>query len=75
MVHAPMGRFQSELKIGITFIFRFHSRPIQIVVLFPAQARRQKKLRHPTRPAEDAVRTTKGLQERIQLFEWDDGET
>ena len=36
--------------------------------------RRQKKLRQPTIPAED-VRTTKGLQEWTQLYEWDDGET
>ena len=36
---------------------------------------RQKKLRYPTRPGEDVVRTTKGLQERTQQFEWDDGET
>ena len=31
-----------RIKIGITFIFRFHRRPIQTVVLFPVQARRQK---------------------------------
>ena len=34
-----------------------------------------KKFRHPTRPAEDVVRTTKGLQERTQPLEWEDGET
>ena len=38
------------------------------------QAGRQKKLRQRTRPAED-VRLTKGLQERTQPNEWDDGET
>ena len=40
-----------------------------------AQAGRQKKFRQPTRPAGDVVRMTKGLQERTQLIEWDDGET
>ena len=35
---------------------------------------KQKKLQHPRRPAEDTVRTTKGLQERTQIIEWDDGE-
>ena len=38
-------------------------------------ARRQKKRRHPTRPAEYVIRTTKGLCERAQLYEWNDGET
>ena len=33
----------------------------------------RKKLRYSTRPAEE-VKTTKGLQERTQLIEWDDGE-
>ena len=35
MCHAPMGRFQFESKIGITFIFMFHRRPIQIDVVVP----------------------------------------
>ena len=35
MFHAPMGRFQLESKIGITFISRFHRRPIQLVVFVP----------------------------------------
>ena len=30
--------------------------------------------RHSTRPAEDVVRTMKGLQEQTQQIEWDDGE-
>ena len=38
------------------------------------QARRQKKFRHPTIPADDGNKLTKGLQERTQLIEWDDGE-
>ena len=33
-----------------------------------AQARRQKKIQHPTRPVENIVITTKGLQERKQLL-------
>ena len=32
-----------------------------------AQAEQQKKLRHPTRPAEDVVEKTKGLQKPTQL--------
>ena len=36
---------------------------------------RQEKLRHPTRPAEDVVRTMEGLQERTQVIECDDRET
>ena len=35
---------------------------------------RQKKLRQP-RPFEDVTKVTKGVQERRQLIEWDDGET
>ena len=38
-----------------------------------ARARRQKKLQHPTRPVENVVSTTKGLQERKITIEWDDG--
>ena len=37
--------------------------------MFHAQDGRQKKLRHPTKPAEDVVKTTKGLQEQTQLIE------
>ena len=37
------------------------------------QAGRQKKLRH-LKSAED-VRTTKGLQERTRIIDWNDGET
>ena len=36
---------------------------------------KSKKLRHPTRTAEDVVRTTNGLQQLTQLIEWDDGKT
>ena len=38
-----------------------------------AQARRQKKLLHPTRPVENVVITTKGLLDRKTTIEWDDG--
>ena len=74
------GKISVKIKVGITFIFRFHRRLIQLIVFVQlqrstAQAGRQNKLRHPTRFAEDVVRTTKGLQERTQLTEWDDGET
>ena len=40
-----------------------------------SQAGRQKEFRDPIRPAEDTNKLTKGLQERTQLIEWDDGET
>ena len=80
--------FHARIKIGITFIFVFHRRPIQLVVFVPVgllsflrhllqvllgvfelqpltvQAGRQKKLRLPTRPAEDINILTKGLEER-----------
>ena len=67
-------------------MFRLHRRPIQLVVFVPvglssldqrsnAQVHRQKQFRHPTRPAEDVNKLAKGLQERTQLIEWDDGET
>ena len=62
------GKISVRIKIGINFILWFHRRPIQIVVLVPLG------LSSFLRPAEDVVRTTKGLQERTQLFEWDDGE-
>ena len=39
-----------------------------------AQTERQKKLRQPTRAAEDVKKVTKGLQEPPQLIKWDDGE-
>ena len=39
-----------------------------------AREGRHKKLRRPTWPAQDVVRTTKGLQGRTQLIQWDDGE-
>ena len=38
-----------------------------------AQARRQKKLQNPTRPLENVALTTKDLQERKTIIEWDNG--
>jgi hypothetical protein len=55
MFHAPMGRFQLEL-IYLYYLFELQ--------LSTAQARRQKKLQHPTRLVENIALTTKGLQER-----------
>ena len=43
--------------------------------MFKFLARRQKKLQHHTRPVENAVLTTKSLQEREITIEWDDGKT
>jgi hypothetical protein len=43
-------------------MFRFHCRPIQFVVF-------------PSRPAEDVIKLTKGLQGGTQLIALDDGET
>ena len=117
-----LGTF-CRIKIGITFIFRFHRRPIQLAVFVPVdlssicrhlqallrveipsvarpgqltvlvqitdsfncwmskflrfmhrwegftQAGRQNKFRHPTRPAQDVNKLTKGLQERTQVIE------
>ena len=37
-----------------------------------AQTRRQQKLQYPTRPVENDVLTTKGLQERKTTTEWND---
>ena len=45
--------------VGLSWLSRHFQR---------VQARRQKKLRHTTRPVENVLITTKGLQERIQLF-------
>ena len=39
------------------------------------QASRYKELPHPTRPVKNDLITTKGLQEKAPLFEWDDGES
>ena len=75
MFHATMGRFQLELINFYYLIFTVV--PFNSYVFFPelqlltAQARRQKKLQHQTRPVKNVVITTKGLQERKQ---WDDGE-
>ena len=45
------------------------------IILIGIKFLNMKKLPHPTKPAEDVVRTTKDLQERTQLIERDDGET
>ena len=58
-----MGRFQLEL---IYFYYLFFQ-------LSTVQSRRQKKLQHPTKPFENVVLTTKGLQDRKTTIEWDDG--
>ena len=79
-----------RIKIGITFFYRFHRCPIQLVVIscrpfvtFVTWSTglgclswlgRLKKLRK-TRPADDVTKVTKDLQERTQLIELDDGET
>ena len=82
MFHAPMGRLQLELTLELP-LFSGCVRSCRPFVVFTTSSagivecrRRQKKLRHPTRPAEeDFVRTTKVLQEETRLFEWDDRET
>jgi hypothetical protein len=77
LFHAPMGRFQLELFIFITYFSTVV--PLTSCVLIPVdlsssmrhfqqvQARRQKKLQHPTTPVENFALTTKGLQYRQQL--------
>ena len=75
--HNDKGSLE-RIKIGITFIFRFHCRPIQIVVFVPvgiSSFLQQNKHWHPTKPAEHVIRKMKGLQERTQQFELDDSET
>ena len=64
-----------RIKIGITFIFRSHCRPIQLVVFVPASL--SSFLRHLWKVdlPEMCIRTTKGLQKQTQLIEWDDSET
>ena len=54
-----------DIKIGITFIFRFHCSPIQLVVFVPGGLSSFLRAWQPTRPTEDVVRMTKGLQEQI----------
>ena len=74
------GKISVRIKIGIPFIFRFHRHPIQIVVFFPvgllsfSTGLCRRNLDTQQRPVENVVITMKGLQERTQLFEWDDGE-
>ena len=62
------GKISVRIKIGITFIFRFLRRPIQLVVFIQLP---KMKLRHSTRPAENVLRTTKCLKEWTQLIERD----
>jgi hypothetical protein len=81
------GKISVSIKIGITFIFRFHRCPIQLIMFVPVDLssflRQFQQILlgvdvfcpHPTRSAENVVRMTKGLQEQTQLIEWDDGET
>ena len=60
-----MTTLSVRMKIGITFIFRFHRRPIQLV----KSPGRQKKTRRKCR------KNDKKSTGRTQLIEWDDGET
>ena len=54
------------------YLFSPSSNSIFVFFFRLAQASRQKKLQHHTRPVENAVLMTKGLQERkTYLFEWD----
>ena len=86
------GKISVRTKIAITNNFRFHCRPIQIVVFIPVgllllshfqqvllgvevSSEEDRRLRHPTRPVKNVMIMMKGLQERTQLFEWDDGES
>ena len=72
MFPASMGRFQLELNWNCLFAPSSHS----IIVFFPVGlslfsryfSKKQKKFRHPKRPVENAVRTTKGLHEGTQLL-------
>ena len=71
MFHAPMGRFQLELFIFITYfsiIIPFN------VVFFPVGlSSLMRHFKHPTKPVENVALTTKGIQERKYNIEWDDG--
>ena len=51
-VSCTHGKISIRIKIIINFIIRFHRRPIELQ-RSTAQAGRQKKFRHPTRPTED----------------------
>ena len=79
LVPCTDGKISVRIKIAITFIFRFHRRPIQLVVLVPvgpfSNLLTYSAGQNSTRLAEDVNKLTKGLQERTQLIEWDDGET
>ena len=59
MLHAPMGRFQLELICYFTFILHCPSQETELTS-------------KPTRPVENVVLTTKGLQERNTNVGWDD---
>ena len=80
MFHAPMGRNNLFLlpifppsshsivvfffPVGISSLTRHSQQVQQELRMSTAQARRQKKLQHPTRSVENVALTTKGLQER-----------
>ena len=81
------GKISVTIKIGITFIFKFHQRPVQLVAFLPVGL--SSILRHlrqvllgievsfVARPGQLTVGTptTNGLHERTQLIEWDAGQT
>ena len=78
-----MGRFQLELIYCFTFIF--HRRPFQhlyvsfLYNIFNGSCgcwlgQETEETSTPTRPVQNVVLTTKGLQERNTNFGWDDGE-
>ena len=62
------------IKSGITFIFKFHRRPIQLVVFVPVGLSSFLHLLQ-VLLAVELSSFAQGLQERTQLIEWDDGET
>ena len=66
---------QILLDVEVSSVVRIGPLTVVRVQRSTPQAGRQKKLRHPKRPTEDIVKTTKDLQERTQLIKWDDSET
>ena len=68
MFHAPMERFQLELIYCFTFIF--HSFHLTVVCFCLGLGQETEVTSTPTRPVENVVLTTKGLQDRnIQLLD------
>ena len=57
------GKNSVRIKIEITFIFRLHRRPFQLVMLVVLVMLATEKFHQPTRPADDVKILTKGLQE------------